>query len=444
MKRRRSEEKEHVSRSSPSDDSSHEGDMADTEFDAGPSQPEAGPSQPAPVIEEEDSGPSQPPPAKKKRTRTLTTPHQSAVLHALLAQSRFPTTAMREEVGRSIGLSARKVQVWFQARSSPICANLRQKARRPRSQSVAPPLTRPPQYGAFPNVPSSAPAGPAHPYAPGLAGPSSAYPSLPSPYAQRSAPEYPDLESMLRTPATGTSSSSSGHLSGPGVPGASTPFAPRSSYGGPNLPPLVPPPSSHSPSYGYTESWGRYEGSGRPATEPTRREFSYNLPPLRLDEGQSTAVGSSALPRLSGPFETTQRPFTADSPFAHHPPTERASSQSQVPRATRPLPRLHIPPPVSYPSSSRRNPETPSFQSPVYDRPSTSDVGRRFYPSDWRPLPPTPSGPSSRTGSPQNTLTRTMRFDPVRAAMSEHEGSGRSQSNDSPPPKDHERDSHAA
>ncbi|KAI5998529.1 hypothetical protein F5J12DRAFT_895457 [Pisolithus orientalis] len=51
------------------------------------------------------------PPPKKKRTRTLTTPHQSAVLHALLAKSRFPTTAMREEVGRQIGLSARKVQV---------------------------------------------------------------------------------------------------------------------------------------------------------------------------------------------------------------------------------------------------------------------------------------------------------------------------------------------
>ena len=72
-------------------------------------------------------------PPKKKRTRTLTTPQQSAVLHALLAkvsilnnkldrsdtnlecdchiQSRFPTTAMREDVGRSIGLSARKVQV---------------------------------------------------------------------------------------------------------------------------------------------------------------------------------------------------------------------------------------------------------------------------------------------------------------------------------------------
>ena len=70
---------------------------------------------------------------KPKRTRQLTTPHQSAVLHALLAQvsnekasetrkikfigspfqSRFPTTQMREEVGRQIGLSARKIQVGY-------------------------------------------------------------------------------------------------------------------------------------------------------------------------------------------------------------------------------------------------------------------------------------------------------------------------------------------
>ncbi|KAL0576190.1 hypothetical protein V5O48_005788 [Marasmius crinis-equi] len=80
---------------------------------------------------------------KKKRTRTLTTPHQSAVLHALLAQSRFPTTAMREEVGRAIGLSARKVQIWFQ--------NQRQKARRPRTQNETP--ARPQyQYGPFPTA----------------------------------------------------------------------------------------------------------------------------------------------------------------------------------------------------------------------------------------------------------------------------------------------------
>ncbi|KAG6899410.1 hypothetical protein C0993_010473 [Termitomyces sp. T159_Od127] len=54
--------------------------------------------------------PSEPPgpSPKKKRTRTLTTPHQAAVLHALLAKSRFPNATVREEVGKSIGLSARK------------------------------------------------------------------------------------------------------------------------------------------------------------------------------------------------------------------------------------------------------------------------------------------------------------------------------------------------
>ncbi|KAI0324048.1 hypothetical protein GY45DRAFT_1397196 [Cubamyces sp. BRFM 1775] len=116
-------------RSSPSASSS-QGDMADTEMEAGPSK--------APTSESAPEGP----PPKKKRTRTLTTPHQAAVLHALLAQSRFPTTQMREEVGRAIGLSARKVQ------------NQRQKARRPRGQAAtSAPLTRPPQFGPFTNAP---------------------------------------------------------------------------------------------------------------------------------------------------------------------------------------------------------------------------------------------------------------------------------------------------
>ena len=63
--------------------SSSQGDAADTEMESGPTSGQfAGQHQP------------QDPPPKKKRTRTLTTPHQSAVLHALLAQVRpsFPST----------------------------------------------------------------------------------------------------------------------------------------------------------------------------------------------------------------------------------------------------------------------------------------------------------------------------------------------------------------
>ncbi|GAA5913425.1 hypothetical protein JCM6882_001958 [Rhodosporidiobolus microsporus] len=52
----------------------------------------------------------------KKRSRTLTTPAQTAVLNALLAKTRFPSTETREEVGKQIGMSARRVQIWFQNR----------------------------------------------------------------------------------------------------------------------------------------------------------------------------------------------------------------------------------------------------------------------------------------------------------------------------------------
>ncbi|GAA5903228.1 hypothetical protein JCM5296_001212 [Sporobolomyces johnsonii] len=52
----------------------------------------------------------------KKRSRTLTTPAQTAVLNALLAKTRFPSTETREQVGAQIGMSARRVQIWFQNR----------------------------------------------------------------------------------------------------------------------------------------------------------------------------------------------------------------------------------------------------------------------------------------------------------------------------------------
>ncbi|KAJ7328790.1 hypothetical protein DFH08DRAFT_883217 [Mycena albidolilacea] len=130
-KRMRRQSPEDTSRSQSSDSRSG---MADTEPEG--MSPYSETSSPPPVA-----------PLKKKRTRTLTTPHQSAVLHALLAQSRFPTTAVREEVGRSIGLSARKVQIWFQ--------NQRQKARRPGSQSDASSQPGPPHYTAYQNAPPS-------------------------------------------------------------------------------------------------------------------------------------------------------------------------------------------------------------------------------------------------------------------------------------------------
>ncbi|KAF8324709.1 uncharacterized protein EI90DRAFT_3019461 [Cantharellus anzutake] len=51
---------------------------------------------------------------RPRRTRTLMTSQQLTILHALLAQTRFPTTAQREEAARQTVLTPRKVQVWFQ------------------------------------------------------------------------------------------------------------------------------------------------------------------------------------------------------------------------------------------------------------------------------------------------------------------------------------------
>ncbi|KAG9312404.1 hypothetical protein JVU11DRAFT_6785 [Chiua virens] len=163
-------------RASSSSDVSSQSGMADNETEPEPSHL----SEAQPVTA----------PPKKKRTRTLTTPHQSAVLHALLAKSRFPTTVAREEVGRQIGLSARKVQ------------NQRQKARRPQSESA--PLTRPPQFGPFPIMTP--------------AGPSST--SNPSPTASGPSEVSHSASSSARDPhESGESLDSIPPLSGPGMPG---------------------------------------------------------------------------------------------------------------------------------------------------------------------------------------------------------------------------------
>ena len=57
-----------------------------------------------------------------KRARKLLTEEQSRVLHDLLRRTSFPSTQVRQEVAAQLGLSPRKVQVFFQ--------NKRQKQRK--------------------------------------------------------------------------------------------------------------------------------------------------------------------------------------------------------------------------------------------------------------------------------------------------------------------------
>ncbi|PCH34906.1 homeobox-domain-containing protein [Wolfiporia cocos MD-104 SS10] len=379
-----------MERSSPSISSS-QGDMADNEMEAGASQSSEVPQQPAN-------------PPKKKRTRTLTTPHQSAVLHALLAQSRFPTTAMREEVGRAIGLSARKVQIWFQ--------NQRQKARRPRGQSGAP-LTRPPQFGPFPNAPPGPPGA--------LAGPSSQTTSPTELFASTFPGEggpttsgrvYYDQTSQSYVRPMGIS-----HLSGPGIPGPGS--EPRSQYSSPveaqgtqpSQPRLSPLTSYHPPhsSYSYRSSRpatadqaldmyytaSRSPRPARPLSDDLtgrQRDPPIILPPLVLDPPRSRALPGSSHYGSPSPTSVQHSPTVID-PRRRWQPSEHPESQF----AHRPP--LNIPPPFTL--QPRPQWDDPAF-SP-FSRPALSRLGSVHSTAHAEPygLPPAiPSAAGQNSSSP--------------------------------------------
>ncbi|KAH7886555.1 hypothetical protein F5I97DRAFT_1868093 [Phlebopus sp. FC_14] len=296
-------------RASPTSDSSSQSGMADNETEA-----ERNP-------QSEVSTPAAAPP-KKKRTRTLTTPHQSAVLHALLAKSRFPTTAMREEVGRQIGLSARKVQIWFQ--------NQRQKARRPQSDSA--PLTRPPQFGPFPPISSSAPS-------------SSSFrsPAEGAAVSETQAEQGPS-SSRSTVPESGASLDSNPVLSGPGMPGW------RSAYQRRPASAEVREPSSHAaaspesaaggPSFSRPPAEGNSRGDSREAISRSMRppvsppddtspHVSRLLPPINI---RALEPRSSADPYVSAtsPFPPLQ-PRASVNVVQRHAAEQRSSASPSIP-----------------------------------------------------------------------------------------------------------------
>ncbi|PPQ97463.1 hypothetical protein CVT26_002811 [Gymnopilus dilepis] len=362
------------SHSSPSSDS--QDDMADNETDSGKGQTAA---------------PLPPAPPKKKRTRTLTTPHQSAVLHALLAQSRFPTTAMREEVGRAIGLSARKVQVCLtlapvdvmRSELTAICQiwfqNQRQKARRPRSQSDAP-ANRLPQYGAFPSAVE-----PMHP---------------PRGFEQHGA-EHMAYAGQPRLELHGGMVEPPARLLGPGMPGA--PGQPSPSYR-PGLPSLgAPPPleSRFQPGYSFQRA---------PSPQPYRSPRMYPLPGARPSTSQPSNWRERDPSRTLPPLEST-RPMTstysAHRPFPPGPPYPPPPPAFHPPRSISPEPRF------------AHHPPEPSPRAPItLPPPFTLQPSPQWDDSSYTPLPRPTSSPWSR---PTSRSTRGRSTSPV-AFRREHMG----------------------
>ncbi|KAF9788003.1 hypothetical protein BJ322DRAFT_597626 [Thelephora terrestris] len=347
--------------------SSSQGDAADTEMDSGHTSAQL-PGQ----LQSQD------PPQKKKRTRTLTTPHQSAVLHALLAQSRFPTTAMREEVGRQIGLSARKVQIWFQ--------NQRQKARRPQGQNAAPQkLDRPPQFGPFPSYSS-----PAH----------STEPQPTSVGTLRDPHWSSSLHTPLRPDAQSSTLVSSLETGGPSDPHTRRAASPRQGLSRLSLSPTHRLPLTNEVRYPRLDP-----PQGR---DPPPQEGSLDLPPLV----------QSGVP----------------SPPSDHPPPGLPSLRD-VPSFRRSLPGLPptsptaatFPPPFTLEPQPQWQPEirlpiTSAWRGPNY---TTSPNSRRLssdglltaFELSRSPEPErTPRQQESHAGGRVQSRSTTARFDPIRSS----------------------------
>ena len=199
-------------------------------------------------------------------------------------------------------------------------------------------------------------------------------------------------EESIGPSVTGTRTSPIGHLSGPGVPGASSPLAPRF-------------PSS-SPSNQPPHSWSTSKDSSHPSSVPSpaaapampSREFTFSLPfPPML-----------RMPEPSPPFSQTRFP-----PFATPPRTHSPGPFLPTPRGR--IPRLHVPetPP------SRRRPTLTYSPPPRDPRPALP-----FLPPSAERAAHSATSGSSRGGSPPLPVrARARRFDPVREAASERSGS---------------------
>ncbi|KAF9467490.1 hypothetical protein BDZ94DRAFT_1318492 [Collybia nuda] len=404
-------------RSSPSSDS--QDDMADTEMDSGRSQPK-------------ETLPLAVAPPKKKRTRTLTTPHQAAVLHALLAQSRFPTTAVREEVGRSIGLSARKVQIWFQ--------NQRQKARRPRSQSDTS-QRRPPQYGPFPTGANPSGSGVLslptdHGVSPGM--------SQLSHFSGRvfddRRQDHSGYSGHQSSESFSSSLDSPSHLLGPGMPGSDVQRAELSPRGRAHLsstssrPVEVDDPCSFTPlpstslAQRPVRSPSPLHLYSLPNSRPTTtsrlhdRDFSRTLPPLIF--GGPPGPASFSAPGISNLHPTFPRPATTPSyalqrssspetTFAHYPPETRSRSPVILP------PPYTLQPAPRWESSSL----TPILKPETWSRPGSGSARKSITPpirvsgNISAPEVEGGRGESSTSQFEAAPRPRSGRYDPVRSTF---------------------------
>ncbi|KAK2462173.1 hypothetical protein APHAL10511_005805 [Amanita phalloides] len=350
---------------------------------------------------------------------------------------------MREEVGRSIGLSARKVQIWFQ--------NQRQKARRPGGQSEASCRGRP-QYGAF----SSAPPVPEY-------GNQLSFNTRPDvnslPLIQLASSSSQSLQptgDYVSTPESySTLSDTPSQLLGPGVPGLhmrprGAPLGGSSSSTSISLPQM----DQLDVNYPATRSVHRNSPPNSPnsvhllpppLSVPSHLQDAYpTLPPLMgLQTRASASPPGGPVQSLPGHLSLIEtQPGTMDRPFIHYRP---ASPRAVATPASSSATPGSIPPPFTLqprPQWDRRS-FTPSlarsnlWSSPSSNRSSVSPTQPFFIPSARSPHMSSVSTPNlgrhdatepigektdwdaqpMASQTPPSSQSRVGRYDPVRATV---------------------------
>ncbi|ORY67953.1 hypothetical protein BCR35DRAFT_354773 [Leucosporidium creatinivorum] len=339
----------------------------------------------------------------KKRSRTLTTAHQTAVLNALLAKTRFPSTETREEVGQQIGMSARRVQIWFQ--------NRRQSQKRARDREAsevgAAPTShhydyqqRSDPYARYPPPPAHSSASSSSTVRPDLSRQTS-MDSLASRSSFASARSSHSSFSQHRAPRDTLSPLSDVAPRWPGAP----------SYGSGWQQHHQPPQQVTSPGPGEAGSRGSLYFP--PPPMPTARQGSIDMETSRPRSSSTTADGSVKLPSLSavlgGALPGPTEGYNASQP----PPRQVVFSHSQPfsPQASN----ASRPPPPAPSSGTRAFTNARSILSPpsppLPGNGNNSSVSSRPFDDGFSRLRISSEGPLSpqtRQASPPDILDAAM------------------------------------
>ncbi|KAM0753068.1 homeobox-domain-containing protein [Meredithblackwellia eburnea MCA 4105] len=315
---------------------------------------------------------------KKRRIRIPITPDQSAVLSEFFAKNAFPSSSEREVLGEKLGMTPRRVQVWFQNQRQARTRLARERETAPLDtcdkiilptvdNQAAPPTASSSAASASPAVTNDGQAAT-------KINPTSTQPKAPSARAGNLFPLVNPPKSKHSSPYRSAASSASSS-------GVSTPWA------GPSLPPIVPQPAFSWEEFGNkdlftprpnsegdneslkTVSSGSSRGGHSTGPSVSRRSSKgVNLPPL------STVLGSAMPPTVPSSPRSTHMDQLSQSSTSPRPSISSSHFSSRQSIAPTIAPSIRSAPAASMRSSASLAPPQSIFHNPGHKTRPITDL----------------------------------------------------------------------